>query len=208
MPKVSEQHRSNRRDQIVTAAWQCVAREGFHKTTMADVIRESGLSAGAVYGYFRSKDDIIAAIADRAVGTVDEVFDDLLSREPLPSIPAAVHALTSRAVALAEADGGDISRVALPVWAEALRNEAIHATVSSKYQQIRGRFRDLVEHLQRDGRVDPETDPAAIAQVLFGLLPGFMLQRLILGDVSPDSYAAGLAAVVPDDLLTAEVSLR
>jgi AcrR family transcriptional regulator len=200
MPKVSEQHRSDRRDQIVTAAWQCVAREGFHKTTMADVIRESGLSAGAVYGYFRSKDDIIAAIADRAVGTVDDVFDDLLSRDRAPSIPEAVHALTSRAVAMAQAEEGDITRVALPVWAEALRNEAIHATVSSKYGRIRSRFRELVERLQSDGRVDPGADPAAVAQVLFGLMPGFMLQRLMLDDVSPDSYTAGVAAVVPDRL--------
>ncbi len=49
--------------------------QGFHKTTMADVIRESGLSAGAVYGYFKSKEEIVAAIADDALSAVDELFE-------------------------------------------------------------------------------------------------------------------------------------
>ncbi len=68
MPKVSEEHRAARRDQILAAAVQCVAREGFHKTTMSHVIAESGLSAGAVYGYFKGKNEIIKAIADLAIG--------------------------------------------------------------------------------------------------------------------------------------------
>ena len=74
MPKVSDEHRAARRKQIVDAGRHCVADQGFHKTTMSDVIRESGLSAGAVYGYFRSKDEILAAIADDALGNVDEIF--------------------------------------------------------------------------------------------------------------------------------------
>lgn len=43
MPKVSEEHRASRRREIVVAARKCVIEQGFHKTTMADVIRESGL---------------------------------------------------------------------------------------------------------------------------------------------------------------------
>jgi hypothetical protein len=59
----------------------------------------------------------------------------------------------------------------------------------------------LVEHrpkrrAQADGTVDPDTKPENIAQVLFGMLPGFILQRLLLGDVTPASYTAGLAALL------------
>ena len=50
MPKVSEQHREARRDQIVDAALRCFSRKGFQRTSMADIIAESGLSAGAIYG--------------------------------------------------------------------------------------------------------------------------------------------------------------
>ena len=196
MPKVSAEHRTARREQIVMAGWQCVAREGFHKTTMADVVRESGLSAGAVYGYFRSKDEIIAAIADRAVGTVDELFDAMIAR-PTPQTPSeAIRILTSQAVVLAELPEGDVTRVALQVWGEALRNSEIHATVAEKYTRIRGRCAELVRRMQVAGHVDPDVDPELVSQVLFGLLPGFLVQRLILGDVSPDSYADGLEALL------------
>ena len=63
MPKVTEAHRESRREQILIAAWKCFSRKGFHSTSMADVIKEAGLSAGAVYLYFRSKDEIIVAVA-------------------------------------------------------------------------------------------------------------------------------------------------
>src|SRR5688500_8917991 len=64
MPKVSEEHLDARRAQIVNAAVACFAREGFHRTTMHDICREAGLSPGAVYRYFASKDELIQAIAD------------------------------------------------------------------------------------------------------------------------------------------------
>ena len=53
-------------EQILDAAVACFAREGFHRTTMQDIVREAALSPGAIYGYFASKEAIIDAIgADR-----------------------------------------------------------------------------------------------------------------------------------------------
>src|SRR5439155_27220533 len=64
MPRVSEAHLAARRQQILDAALTCFRRNGFHTTSMHDVIAEAGLSVGAVYRYFRSKNEIIAAIVD------------------------------------------------------------------------------------------------------------------------------------------------
>ena len=61
MPKISEERRAERRDSIIQAARECFARKGLHTTTMDDIIRQSGLSAGAVYGYFTSKEQLIFA---------------------------------------------------------------------------------------------------------------------------------------------------
>src|SRR3954471_22731131 len=80
MPKVSEAHLAARRDQILAAAARCFARDGFHRTSMQDIVRESGISAGLVYRYFAGKDDVIAAIVTEwhdqrqifATGTLDE----------------------------------------------------------------------------------------------------------------------------------------
>ena len=196
MPKVSDEHRLARRQQIVAAARTCVAEQGFHKTTMADVIRESGLSAGAVYGYFKSKDEIVAAIADDALSSVDRLFEGILAREEPLTPLAALEATVEHVAFVAGQAGGDVTKVGIQAWAEALHNEVIMAIAGEKYRMLRGHFVEVARRAQADGTVDPDTDPEYIGQVLFGLIPGFILQRLILGDVTPKTYTAGLAALL------------
>ncbi len=54
-------------NRFLRAAVVCFAREGFHRTTIQDIVHESKLSPGAIYRYFASKEDIIVAIADELV---------------------------------------------------------------------------------------------------------------------------------------------
>lgn len=195
MPKVTDEHRTARRSQIVVAARECVIRQGFHKTTMADVISASGLSAGAVYSYFKSKDELVAAIADEALGSVDQLFRTILdSPEPVTPVGALRTALEF-IVELADRPGGDVTRVGIQAWAEALHNDAIMATASGKYAMLRGRFVEVADRAKADGTIAADADSQEVAQVLFGLIPGFILQRLILGDVTPASYSGGFAAL-------------
>jgi AcrR family transcriptional regulator len=56
-PDVSEE----RRGQIIEAALACFTRKGYVNTTMDDIVAESGLSKGAIYWYFKSKDDVFQA---------------------------------------------------------------------------------------------------------------------------------------------------
>jgi len=196
MPKVTEEHRLARREQIVAAARTCVIEQGFHKTTMADVIRESGLSAGAVYGYFKSKEEIVAAIAEDALSTVDELFEKMLAtEEPLTPL-MALEGAVEHVVAISERPGGDVTRVAVQAWSEALRNPAIMTTARDKYAQLRSHFEAVARRAQADGTVDADTDACAVAQVMFGLIPGFVLQRLIIGDTTAETYSAGLRALL------------
>jgi len=196
MPKVTLEHRTARHDQIVEAARRCAMDQGFHKTTMADVIRESGLSAGAVYGYFKSKDEIVSAIADQALSTVDELFEGILAtKEPLSPL-TALTATLEHIVQIAERPGGDITRVALQAWAEAMHNDAIAGIAREKYTHLRSKFIEVARRGQADGTVDPDVDPDHVGQVMFALVPGFLLQRLILGDVTPQTFTAGLTALL------------
>src|SRR5688500_17498902 len=66
MPKVMPQYLEMRRQQVVDAARACFARTGFHQTTMQDICGEAELSPGAVYRYFRSKEEIIEAIGEES----------------------------------------------------------------------------------------------------------------------------------------------
>ncbi|MGD8814869.1 MAG: TetR/AcrR family transcriptional regulator, partial [Anaerolineales bacterium] len=62
-PDVSQE----RRNQIIAAAVAVFTRLGFHEARIDDIAEEAGLSKGALYWYFKSKDDIITAIMDRFI---------------------------------------------------------------------------------------------------------------------------------------------
>ena len=78
MPPRSDQS-AERRAQIIQAALACFSRKGYAKTTMDDIVAESGLSKGSLYWYFESKDDlfmsaitsVIADVGDSAFGAID-----------------------------------------------------------------------------------------------------------------------------------------
>jgi AcrR family transcriptional regulator len=48
----------------LAAAPRCLARNGFHSITIADIVREPGGSQGTFYLYFQTRNDVIAALAD------------------------------------------------------------------------------------------------------------------------------------------------
>lgn len=64
MPRVSPEHEQAVRDRIIRAATRVFAQHGFHRATMQDIVRESGLSVGAIYTYFKSKSELILAGCD------------------------------------------------------------------------------------------------------------------------------------------------
>jgi AcrR family transcriptional regulator len=64
MPRVSADHEAEIRDRIVVAALHVFGAKGYHRTTIADIVRESGLSVGAIYTYFPGKDAIYLATCD------------------------------------------------------------------------------------------------------------------------------------------------
>ena len=67
MPRISAARANEQRGRILDAALTCFAREGFHAATVQDIVEESGLSPGAIYGYFKGKTEIAMAIAAEPV---------------------------------------------------------------------------------------------------------------------------------------------
>ena len=198
MPRVSEAHLAARRDQILQAAWTCFARDGFHATSMQDVFAEAGLSAGAVYRYFPSKQALVKATADSVFGMLDAFFEEMRD-EPRPPTPTEfIQALTTHVAEFAD-DGTDRIKIALNVWSEALRDPQIGDTAATTVRKLRGLFADLAGQWQRTGALSRDADADAVATVLYSLTAGFLLQRLLVGDVTSEGYSAGLAALLAFD---------
>ncbi|MBR0679781.1 TetR/AcrR family transcriptional regulator [Roseomonas eburnea] len=188
MPKISDERRAARRMQILEAAWRCFQDKGLHAATMDDIIRASGLSAGAVYSYFRSKDALILAAVTTSLSGLRDLVAPILSAEPplpptalLGRIAAAIDGFTAR-------EGYDLRRIALLGWSEAQRNPTLRLAMQGFYAAFRDR---LAEALRRPGAGDGRDAAAA----LLALILGYVVQAAIMGDVDPDAMASGLAGL-------------
>lgn len=194
MPRVTDEHRERRRQQILDAARRCFIRRGFHQTTMSDILGEAELSAGAVYGYFRGKDEIIAAIAQTFIDQITGLLEPMAHLDPPPPPPEAIDRLMEQLEDMAFGPNG-FAYIAPQVWAEALHNEPIHELLRSKYAQILAAFTQLVSAQQRAGLVRRDTDPATVAKVVLGSAFGYVMQRVLIGNLTRTDFRAGFAAL-------------
>ena len=201
MPRVSDEYLEQRRQQILEAARRCFARQGFHETTMQDVFAESGMSAGAVYRYFKTKDDLIQAISASALGQLGTVIDDALAEDPLPGLDEIAGRLAAAAQELSGPDGP--ARIGPAAWAAALHDPRVTVIVRDVFSALRTQWATAVRRTVQEGRLAADTDIEAAASALFSLLPGFLLQYLILGDVDADALRTGLRALLRPAALSA-----
>ncbi|MET7418428.1 TetR/AcrR family transcriptional regulator [Dactylosporangium sp. NPDC005555] len=200
MPRVSEAHLAARREQIIDAATRCFLRNGFHQTSMQDVIKEAGLSVGAFYRYFDSKSALIKAIAGEKIGIVQATADHLLRQDPAPPVLVVIDDLL-RQIDINLTDDGTV-RIAVQVWGEAVHDPEFAALISEIYGRIRGNAVALARRAQENGQLAADVDPVPIGAAIFGLIQGYILQRVLIGEVDRESYVSGIGTLMgagPED---------
>lgn len=192
MPKVTSDYLHARHEHILTAAATRFARDGFHRTSIQDVIDEAGLSPGAVYRYFRSKEEIIVAISVDAMGLIETTVRDALAElRPLPELVAGLPPAFT-----AQSASDDRMRLAVQAWGEALRNPTIAEAMQTGLAGVRGALRDRVRLGQANGEVDGAVDAGDVADVLLAVLQGFILQHSWSPNLAPEPYGRAAAAIV------------
>lgn len=192
VPRVSEAHLAARRQQILDAAGRCFVRNGFHATSMQDVIIEAGLSVGAVYRYFKSKNDIIDATAEQYAGQLQAAFAALVGEDrPLVEIMQA-------GIGIIDAATGPEGpmRLAAQVWAEALRDDRVAVTAKRIYTRLRDNFVEVARHAVQTGDLPDGTDPDAAGAALFSLILGYGLQKLLTGSPDREAYMTSLHSIL------------
>ena len=188
MPKVSEDYLLERKDQILEAAAHCFAQEGFHATSMADIIKATGLSAGSFYRYYKSKDELIGAIIDRYLASILTDFQNAsqTSADPAKAVVFAIKLISKRVDEGAE----PFARLLPQVWSEAMRNETIRQRGKKVYASLLEHFSSIIRRAQEQGNLRDDLDPDGTSRVMLGLVQGFILQRMLLGeDARAEAYA-------------------
>jgi AcrR family transcriptional regulator len=175
MPKVDQAHLDARRQQIVDAARARFAEYGFARTSMADIVTESGLSTGAIYRYFTSKDEIVIAVCDQA--------SDALPRELTLE---AVNGFLEHVRTLAREKGH--ARLNAQIYAEAALSPALAEIVGQQLSTLRAAVAGLIS--------DSDGEAAQTAEAFVALCSGYSQQLAVRGDLDPAPFARALMAIV------------
>jgi AcrR family transcriptional regulator len=196
MPKVSEQHREARRDQIVDAALLCFASKGFHRTSMADIIAGSGLSAGAIYLHFDGKQQIALAVAQRILGNrMVEFAERLRDGDGLPP-PSSMLRLMMTGLTSEVRD----PRLLVQLWGEAVTDPEVSLMIGPIFAEVRKVMSPYLARWATEHRgLAPDAAAAwadDLVPVFLGLGQGFILQSTLLPGFDADRYFAGVSRLL------------
>lgn len=155
------------RRRVLDAAIACFVRHGFHNASMQQICAEAGMSPGALYRYFPSKDSIIAAIAEADRQRHAEAFRRL---SDAPNFIDALLALGRDL--LADDDPANCAHIVPEVLAEMVRNPQMRALFKPSEEHSNATLRVAMEQAVARGELDPSLDLDAVSLVLHAIGDG------------------------------------
>ena len=196
MPKVTEEYRRARREEIIAAAVRVFGRKGFSAASMADILDEAGVSAGALYGHFRSKAELVNEVASSVVAGRVIDAERLLALDPLPS-PGDLVGLFMRGVI----DEVKQPSMLVQLWGQAVTEPEFRAVAHSIITRLEHVYQQHISlWQQREHGLSPsEADAVAVAQtpLFISACQGFIIQLAIRQDFDIDEYLSAAAKYLP-----------
>ena len=164
-------HRQEQRKRILDAAMACFSRDGFHGASMQKICAEAGMSPGALYRYFPSKESLIAAIVESERAERLGMFDMITNA---PSVLGGMVAclrilLTGRNIATV--------RLGPEIQAEAIRNENLRKAIEPCEEETSNLLADALTVAVTQGEIDPTFDAETVAMMLQIVGDGLLLHH-------------------------------
>jgi AcrR family transcriptional regulator len=170
-----------RKRQIMDAAIACFRRRGFHQATMQEICAEADISAGALYRYFNSKAEIIAAIAEDKHADSDVML--LKATQSGPVIDALSLVARDFFQKFADGDGALIAEI----FAEAIRDDSVAAPLRQLNDHSVKYCIEAIKAAQSRDEVDKKLDASEAANTLFAAIEGIGLRRAFLRDTDTEA---------------------
>jgi AcrR family transcriptional regulator len=206
VPKISLAHEQQRRAQILAAAAACFARQGYHATSMDDVVRESGLSVGAIYSYFPSKEELFLALSDDRAAQSLDYLNELFS-QPGTMADKAREAVDYFFDMLAD-EQAPLARMHFEFLSEALKSDRFKARQEQRCESVRNFFSTLLAEAQTRGEVRRDVDIQAAAELMMSLNEGILLLSATgLRHVSLDALKVAYVALLDAGLASPDQSI-
>ncbi|MBL8055459.1 MAG: TetR/AcrR family transcriptional regulator [Anaerolineales bacterium] len=160
------------RDRLLQAAAGCFAERGYEATGTAEICRRAGVSKGAFYHHFASKQALFLELLNRWLAALDEQL--AAARSPAQSVPESLRAMAAAAAPVFGAADGQLP-IFLEFWSQAARDPAVREQSRAPYQRYQDFFAGLLRAGVAEGSL-PAVDPELTAHVLVAFAAGLLLQ--------------------------------
>ncbi len=190
-----------RRQQIMQAALTCFARKGYHKTTMDDIVAESGLSKGTLYWYFKSKDELFFSLINSFFLEMQQDLDAVFEQ---PS--SSTEKLRTLAYEFARfyEEIAEFLNVFFEFYMQGTLNEQLNQFFHSMLSQYRGMIAGIIEKGFKTGEFK-EVDADQLAIAVMAAYDGLWFYKMLMpGEVDLDRAGQAfmetlLAGLVADE---------
>jgi AcrR family transcriptional regulator len=162
MPKISEERKTERREQILEGARRCFAEHGYEGATVVRLEREIGLSRGAIFNYFASKEELFIELAVRDNARMSEVWIS-------DGLAAVVRAVV-------ELDPAWLS-VYLELFRRVRNDPAFRVRIEERQREVAPANRARIEEAQRNGEFRDDITAKELGTFVNLVLNGLALQR-------------------------------
>lgn len=180
MPRVSAAHEQEVRDRIIKAAVRVFGDNGYHSSTIGDIVRESGLSVGAIYSHFSGKAELIRLSCDQvATRGLDELATRLTPATTTAERLAIAIQVYVETIDSTTQEPGQITLV--QAWAEADREPGVREMLTARRERLAGVGQLLIRGGVASGELPEWLDVDAVTRGFLALLDGLLLQRIEAG---------------------------
>jgi AcrR family transcriptional regulator len=170
MPKISEERKAERREQILGAARRCFAEHGYEGATVARLEEATGLSRGAIFNYFPSKEELFIELAVED----SRRFSDLWVNQGLPAVVGEVL---------------ELDPSWLGVYLELVRrvrtDPEFHRRIDERQEEVVPVNRARIEEAQRTGEFRDDIEARDIGRFVNLVLNGLALARASGDELPP-----------------------
>jgi AcrR family transcriptional regulator len=175
VPRVSTAHVEQIRGQIVESALRVVTERGYHDATIADVVRDSGLSVGAIYTYFTGKEELFTAACELAMEQeLAALAGELAS---VPTVREKFQVAVRHWFDYLDQDELD-ARFMVDTWAQAVSQPRIRDMLCRRRERLLALGALLLREAVVAGDIPADLDLDALAHGFSAVLDGLLLQRL------------------------------
>jgi AcrR family transcriptional regulator len=170
---MTQQRSEETRAHILDSAVRRFAISGYNAASVDEICGDAGVSKGAFYHHFPSKQAIFIALLEGWLQTIDAAIVALRK----PTVPETLVQMTEVLPAIFAAADERLPMF-LEFWLQASRNEEIWKATIAPYRHYREHFARLIVDGIAEGSLK-EVDPQAAAEVILSLAVGLFLQGVL-----------------------------